>query len=79
MDPRIALSYWLDNSDKSYEAGRNYNEWTARGGFPAVIILDNGLDATVIKVSGASVKVIFNQSGKKATVKRSNINRVSLY
>lgn len=78
MDPRVTLHMWAADSDISYEAGRTYNEWTARGGFPVVIELKDGRFATVISVNGKNVKVVFNQSGKKGTVKRANINRVTL-
>lgn len=78
MDPRIALAYWLDDSDKSYEAGREYNEAMGRGFSPAFVVTNVGNLAIVRKVSGKVAKVIYSD-GRKANVKRADINRVSLY
>ncbi len=78
MDPRVALDYWLDDSDKSYECGREYNEAVARGFVPAFIVTNAGNLAIVRKVSGSIAKVIY-PDGHKSSVHRRDINRVSLY
>ena len=78
MDPRIALSYWLDDSDESYEAGRSYNESIKRGAYPAFVILEDGTTWMVMSVSGNTAKMV-DRNAKKSHAKRANINRVSLY
>lgn len=80
MDPRVALHNWL-NGDST--AGGDYSEWTARGGFPVVIEMNPHVKgdryATVIWVSRNHAHVVFNTSGKRATVKRVDIRRVTLH
>lgn len=84
MDPKVTLADWLGGIGSRRDNASNYNDWIARGGFPARIALAPFTDAfmkgdryaTVVDIGIGSVKVVYERSGKVRWVSRSKIARV---
>lgn len=83
MDPRIALADWLGGIGNARENASAYNEWIARGGFPARIAVSPRASeykddryAAVIDVNYKTVTVVFEWSGKTKRLAKHLVERV---